>query len=126
MATAKSLADLNWLAKTFAPPRVAAWGMTQIAADLEASPQINSSPRLNNAIDYMRARELDVWAIWTMDWEPKWVDAGEPLFVEFVAAMPADMWVGIAADPDQTAMRALKQFLRSLEMLFLQFLVLGV
>ena len=125
MATSKSLSDLNWLSKTFAPPRVSSWGMTQIAADLESAPPINSSPRLNNAIDYMLTREAEVWVAYDPSWDVLWVQAGEPLFDEFVAAMPVDMIAGIQADPDINALRALKTFLRTLEMMFLQFLAVG-
>ena len=125
MATAQSLSDLNWLSKTFSPPRVTAWGLTQIAADLAASPNITSSPRLNNAINYMLAREAEVWAAYDPAWAALWVQVGEPLFQEFLAEMPANMILGIYADPDLEARRGLKTFLRTLEMLFLQFLAGG-
>jgi hypothetical protein len=125
MATSTSLSDLNWLSKTFTPPRVTAWGLTQIAADLAGSPPINSTPRLNNAINYMLAKEAEVWAAYQPAWADLWVQAGEPLFQEFLAEMPANMVTGIFADPDPLARGALKTFLRSLEMLFLQFLAVG-
>lgn len=125
MATAKSLADLDWLSHTFAPPHVTAWGLTQVAADLAASPTINSSPRLNNAINYMLAREAEVWAAHVPAWDALWPQAGEPLFAEFLAAMPSAMLSSLYADPDIQAKWAYHVFIRTLEMLFLQFLAVG-
>ena len=92
---------------------------------MKRSPNITSTPRLTNAVNYMLTREAEVWAAYDPSWDPLWSQAGEPLFQQFLAEMPTDMLLSLGADPDVSVYRAVKVFLRTLQMLFLQFLAAG-
>jgi hypothetical protein len=124
VATAQTLAAIEWLARTYAPALLTTLGRDAEAEAIRGNLSINNNTRMNAATTRLATLEADCWATYVPAWDQHWDEAGNFVFDQVLAGNATIVEV-IYADPDPNAKTCLKTGLRALEMSALRFLAAG-